>query len=155
GQQVQLAEEAPGAVHADDVLFVAAGIAQDRDLAGEHHEEVVGLVTLGEQHVADGDRPALGATLLQCLERVLCQARERALRITRLFELSGQPRLQHRRTYPRPSQSPALDLGEVAEREWYHTLELAPGVETPGYFDHRPILHKLPIPASLAGQRCL
>jgi tRNA (mo5U34)-methyltransferase len=50
---------------------------------------------------------------------------------------------------------PRLDLGEVAEREWYHTLELAPGVTTPGYFDHTPILPKLPIPPSLAGQRCL
>jgi tRNA (mo5U34)-methyltransferase len=48
-----------------------------------------------------------------------------------------------------------VDLDEVAEREWYHTLELAPGVETPGYFDHRSILAKLPIPASLAGERCL
>ena len=48
-----------------------------------------------------------------------------------------------------------LDLDEVAQREWYHTLELAPGVETPGFFDHRPLLAKLPIPASLAGRRCL
>jgi tRNA (mo5U34)-methyltransferase len=49
----------------------------------------------------------------------------------------------------------ALDPAEVAQREWYHTLELAPGVETPGYFDHRPLLAKLPIPSSLSGQRCL
>jgi hypothetical protein len=48
-----------------------------------------------------------------------------------------------------------VDLDEVARREWYHTLELAPGVETAGFFDHRPLLRKLPIPASLAGQRCL
>jgi tRNA (mo5U34)-methyltransferase len=48
-----------------------------------------------------------------------------------------------------------LDLDEIAGREWYHTLELAPGVQTPGYFDHRPLLSKLPIPASLSGQRCL
>jgi tRNA (mo5U34)-methyltransferase len=48
-----------------------------------------------------------------------------------------------------------LNFDEVAQREWYHTLELAPGVLTPGYFDHRPLLQKLPIPASLAGQRCL
>jgi tRNA (mo5U34)-methyltransferase len=48
-----------------------------------------------------------------------------------------------------------LDLGEIEGREWYHTLELAPGVYTPGYFDHRPLLPKLPMPASLAGQRCL
>jgi tRNA (mo5U34)-methyltransferase len=48
-----------------------------------------------------------------------------------------------------------LNLEEVAQREWYHTLELAPGVQTPGYFDHRPLLGKLPIPAFLDGQRCL
>jgi tRNA (mo5U34)-methyltransferase len=49
----------------------------------------------------------------------------------------------------------ALDRDEVAEREWYHTMELAPGVNTPGFFDHRPLLDRLPIPASLAGRRCL
>lgn len=43
----------------------------------------------------------------------------------------------------------------MEQREWYHTLELAPGVYTPGYFDHRPLLEKLPIPATLAGARCL
>jgi tRNA (mo5U34)-methyltransferase len=48
-----------------------------------------------------------------------------------------------------------LNLEEIAQREWYHTLELAPGVHTPGYFDHRPLLGKLPIPSSLDGQRCL
>jgi tRNA (mo5U34)-methyltransferase len=48
-----------------------------------------------------------------------------------------------------------LKVDEIAAREWYHTLELGPGLETPGYFDHRSILPKLPIPASLAGQRCL
>src|SRR4051794_9952356 len=46
-------------------------------------------------------------------------------------------------------------LDQIEHREWYHTLELAPGVETPGYFDHRPLLTKLPIPQSLAGKRCL
>jgi tRNA (mo5U34)-methyltransferase len=49
----------------------------------------------------------------------------------------------------------ALDRNEVAQREWYHTLELAPGVMTPGFFDHNPLVPKLPIPASLAGRRCL
>src|SRR3954453_7511017 len=49
----------------------------------------------------------------------------------------------------------AVDRNEIAAREWYHTLELAPGVETPGFFDHRPLLARLPIPASLAGMRCL
>ena len=39
--------------------------------------------------------------------------------------------------------------------EWYHTLELAPGVTTPGWFDLRSVPPSLPMPASLAGQRCL
>jgi len=43
----------------------------------------------------------------------------------------------------------------VAAHEWYHTLELAPGVLTPGWFDTRPIVAKLPLPESLAGMRCL
>lgn len=48
------------------------------------------------------------------------------------------------------------DLRErVAGLSWYHTLELGPGIVTPGWLDHRPILDKLPLPASLAGKRCL
>jgi 2-polyprenyl-3-methyl-5-hydroxy-6-metoxy-1,4-benzoquinol methylase len=38
---------------------------------------------------------------------------------------------------------------------WYHTFELPGGVVTEGFFDHRPILDKLPFPTSLAGKRCL
>ena len=44
---------------------------------------------------------------------------------------------------------------EVEELWWYHTLELAPGVVTPGWHDMRPILGQIPLPASLAGKRCL
>jgi len=44
---------------------------------------------------------------------------------------------------------------EVEERQWYHTLELAPGVLTPGWFDTRQVAGELPIPASLDGLRCL
>jgi tRNA (mo5U34)-methyltransferase len=56
--------------------------------------------------------------------------------------------------------TPALNIGQdlreaVAGRQWYHTLELAQGVVTPGWLDHRPILSKIPLPASLAGRRCL
>ena len=43
----------------------------------------------------------------------------------------------------------------IADRQWYHTLELAPGVVTPGWFDTRPVAAKIPMPASLAGKRCL
>src|SRR3954470_20149042 len=42
----------------------------------------------------------------------------------------------------------------VAEREWYHTVELVPGVETPGYFDLRDVAQEV-LPASLSGARCL
>jgi tRNA (mo5U34)-methyltransferase len=44
---------------------------------------------------------------------------------------------------------------KIAEHEWYHTLELEPGVLTPGWFDTRQVLARLPIPESLAGRRCL
>jgi tRNA (mo5U34)-methyltransferase len=37
---------------------------------------------------------------------------------------------------------------------WYHTIEVAPGVETPGWFDLRPIVERLPWP-DVAGKRCL
>jgi tRNA (mo5U34)-methyltransferase len=43
----------------------------------------------------------------------------------------------------------------VAAIEWYHTLELAPGVVTPGWFDHRPVLSRIPLPARLDGKLCL
>jgi tRNA (mo5U34)-methyltransferase len=43
----------------------------------------------------------------------------------------------------------------VGQRQhWYHTLELAPGVVTPGWFDLRPVAGQV-LPASLAGKRCL
>jgi SAM-dependent methyltransferase len=42
----------------------------------------------------------------------------------------------------------------VAEREWYHTVELRPGIETPGWFDTRPTAAILPWP-DLSGSRCL
>lgn len=42
----------------------------------------------------------------------------------------------------------------AATRVWYHTLELAPGVVTPGWFDLRPIVGRLPWP-DVRGKRCL
>jgi len=50
----------------------------------------------------------------------------------------------------------AHDLrARVAERQWYHTLELAPGVVTPGWFDLRGVVDRVPLPPSVAGLRCL
>jgi len=48
------------------------------------------------------------------------------------------------------------DLAEqVAALGWYHTIELPTGVVTPGMFDARRAATKIPLPASLAGKRCL
>jgi tRNA (mo5U34)-methyltransferase len=44
---------------------------------------------------------------------------------------------------------------EVESRQWYHTFELAPGLETPGWFDLREIAREIPLPPSLDGKRCL
>jgi len=37
---------------------------------------------------------------------------------------------------------------------WYHTMELTPGMVTPGWFDLRPVVGKLPWP-DVSGRRCL
>ncbi len=44
---------------------------------------------------------------------------------------------------------------EVAAIEWYHTMELAPGVTTRGWLDTRPVAPTVPFPPSLDGKRCL
>jgi tRNA (mo5U34)-methyltransferase len=43
----------------------------------------------------------------------------------------------------------------AAHREWYHTLELLPGVVTPGWYDTRRIPERIPFPPTLRGKRCL
>jgi tRNA (mo5U34)-methyltransferase len=54
------------------------------------------------------------------------------------------------------SSSDGADLrAEVERYPWYHTLELAEGVVTPGMFDHRPVLDRYPLPDDLTGLRCL
>ncbi|MEA2126010.1 MAG: tRNA (mo5U34)-methyltransferase [Solirubrobacteraceae bacterium] len=42
----------------------------------------------------------------------------------------------------------------VADLEWYHTLELAPGIVTPGWMDTRPVAAAVPF-GDLTGLRCL
>ena len=51
---------------------------------------------------------------------------------------------------------PADDVANrVAEHPaWYHTLELAPGVVTPGFFDLRGVVDRLPWP-TVTARRCL
>src|SRR3954470_18358755 len=55
----------------------------------------------------------------------------------------------------------ASPVGESEAREtvasnqlWYHTMELRPGLVTPGWFDLRPIIDRLPWP-EIEGKRCL
>ncbi len=43
----------------------------------------------------------------------------------------------------------------VDERQWYHTLELAPGVVTKGLFDHVTHVTRYGIPADMSGLRAL
>ncbi len=49
---------------------------------------------------------------------------------------------------------PAELAEQVAALEWYHSIELAPGLVTPGWFDCRAIAPRA-LPASCAGLRCL
>jgi tRNA (mo5U34)-methyltransferase len=51
------------------------------------------------------------------------------------------------------AQAWAARVAEVPD--WYHTVEVAPGVVTPGWFDLRRLPAQLPIPADLSGKRCL
>lgn len=53
------------------------------------------------------------------------------------------------------SPVPRAELAAALERQWYHTIELAPGLVTPGWFDTRSVAPRLPFPQSLAGKRCL
>jgi tRNA (mo5U34)-methyltransferase len=41
------------------------------------------------------------------------------------------------------------------ELDWWHTIEVAPGVVTPGWWDLRPTAERLPWPGPLDGLRCL
>ncbi|HMC07029.1 MAG TPA: hypothetical protein VKG89_06485 [Solirubrobacterales bacterium] len=50
----------------------------------------------------------------------------------------------------RPDQRTAIEGPKL----WYHTMELAPGLITPGWFDLRPIVGRLPWP-DVRGRRCL
>ena len=43
---------------------------------------------------------------------------------------------------------------QIASALWYHTIEIAPGLVTPGWFDLRPVLRKMPWP-DVRGKRCL
>jgi tRNA (mo5U34)-methyltransferase len=43
----------------------------------------------------------------------------------------------------------------IASHQWWHTIEIAPGVITPGAWDLRAMADRVPWPESLDGARCL
>jgi tRNA (mo5U34)-methyltransferase len=53
-----------------------------------------------------------------------------------------------------PGSPGAARRAVEANPVWYHTLELAPGIVTPGYIDLRPVAPRL-LPAGLRGVRAL
>ena len=53
------------------------------------------------------------------------------------------------------SANSALQERIAAQSFWYHTIELAPGVVTPGWFDTRSVVDRVGVPQSLEGKRCL
>ncbi len=65
--------------------------------------------------------------------------------------------MQGQREMTLPPEAPeSADLAaEVAANPiWYHTMELGQGIVTPGWFDLRPIVDRLPWP-QIEGKRCL
>lgn len=55
-----------------------------------------------------------------------------------------------------PPRSGRADLrARAGAFDWYHTIELEPGLETDGMFDLRPYVHRYGLPADLSGKRAL
>src|SRR5262249_3028597 len=52
-----------------------------------------------------------------------------------------------------PEQQRILD--KIKGIEWYHTIDLGHGIETPGRFNHRPLLQHYMLPEKLDGLRVL
>src|ERR1700741_5215150 len=48
-----------------------------------------------------------------------------------------------------------LERQIASNHDWYHTIELAPGLVTPGRVDTRPVVSRALLPPSFAGLRCL
>lgn len=54
-----------------------------------------------------------------------------------------------------PDERPGVEQVLAAPHHWYHVVELAPGVTTPGFIDLRPHVDATRLPADLSGQRAL
>src|SRR5947209_10768829 len=51
-------------------------------------------------------------------------------------------------------RAPDAEAAIAAVPRWYHSIEIVPGLLTPGMFDLRPIVDQLPWP-DVRGKRCL
>ena len=89
GEQVELPDEAPLAVDADRAFAGTIRILEDRHLARQHDEEVVGDVAVTELQVTRRG-VASGAVLLERRDGVIAQARKRALAVTGLLAAVGR-----------------------------------------------------------------
>jgi len=54
-----------------------------------------------------------------------------------------------------PTTDPAALRDAVAAASWYHTIDLPDGTRTPGEYDLKATLARIPFPADLTGRRCL
>ena len=62
-------------------------------------------------------------------------------------------------TFSQKKTESALERTELRQRVkqhpfWYHTIDIAPGVATPGWFDLRSVVDLMPWP-DVRGKRCL
>jgi tRNA (mo5U34)-methyltransferase len=46
-------------------------------------------------------------------------------------------------------------LDRIRQHTWYHTIEIRPGIVTPGFYDDRSNADRIPWPGTLEGLRCL
>ncbi len=57
--------------------------------------------------------------------------------------------------FARSHGEPDAAGGEISSHPWYHTIEFADGIVTPGRYDHRPLVPHYGLPEDLRGKRAL
>lgn len=72
-----------------------------------------------------------------------------------LCGMRHQTPFQNRRLSRLYGLGPVELLERAKQHSWYHTLELAPGVWTDGWFDLRPSVHHYGLPEDMTGMRAL
>ena len=125
-----------------------------------HRERWVrlGPLELGMSLPVAADRRLVGSAVLRRLVKPLFRRLRGAGRLPQAAALpqdANQP-LPARRPVPSdlsPESRTLID--RVAGVTWYQSIDLAGGVVTPGFVDHRDQLPLYHLPESMAGKRCL